>query len=172
LAQKHALDEIPAATTILKLRLLHATLDLVNIPTGVSGALATKPAQAVSLGDSSSTTAALSHLSTFRLAVLSDGVNGQCGRPALSPASVESRHEPRLNSAPTRLCKKLANAALLALSSTGLHGLSVLKNVKAASQLDNGHILAMLESNKNRALADDLDTTRSGASGLIASAAA
>jgi len=146
--------------------------DLVNIQTGESGVLATRPAQAVSPDDSSSTTAAPSHLLIFKLAALSDGVNGQCGQPAPSPASAVSRHEPRLNSAPTRSCKKLAIAAPPALSSTGLHGPSALRNAKAASQLDNVLILATLESSRNRALAADLATTRSGASGLIAFAAA
>jgi hypothetical protein len=171
-ARKRELDEILAAITTPKLKLLLATLDLVNIQTGESGALATKHAQAASPDDSSSTTAALSHLSTFKLAALSDGVNGQCGRPALSPASAESRHEPRLNSAQMKSCKKLAIAALPALSSTGLLGPSARKNARAASQLDSGLILVTLESSRNRALADDLATTRSGVSGLTVFAAA
>jgi len=146
--------------------------DLVNIPTGESGALAIRPAQAVSPDAFSNTTAALSHLLIFRLAALSDGVNGQCGQPALSPASAVSRREQKLNSAQMKSCKKLVIVAIPVLSSTGLHGLSALKNAKAASRPDNELILAMLESNKSRALADDLATTRSGASGLTVFAAA
>ena len=166
-AKRHALDEILAAITTQKLKLLPATLDLVNILIGESGALATKHAQAASLEDSNSTTAALNHLSTFKLAALSDGVNGRCGQPAPSPASAESRHEQKLNSAQMKLFKKLAIAVLPALSSTGLLGLFARKNVRAVSQLDNELILATLESNRNRALAVDLATTRSGASGQI-----
>ena len=172
LARKLVLDGILAAITTQKLKLLLATLDLANTQTGESGALATKHAQAASLEDSNSTTAALNHLSTFKLAALSDGVNGRCGQPAPSPASAESRHEQKLNSAQMKLFKKLAIAVLPALSSTGLLGLFARKNVRAVSQLDNELILATLESNRNRALAVDLATTRSGASGQIVFAAA
>ena len=172
LALKLDPDEILAATTTLKLKLLLAMLDLVNTPTGESGALATKLAPAVFPDDSSNTTAELSHLSMSKLVVKSDGVLGQCGLLALNLALAESPLEQKLNSAQTKLSKRLENAVLQVLSSTGLHGLSALKNAKAVSPLDNGLTLAMLESNKKLALAVDLATILNGHSGLIVSAAA
>lgn len=172
LALKLDPDEILAATTTLKLKLLLAMLDLVNTPTGESGALATKLAPAVSPDDSSNIIVELSHLSMSELAVKSDGVLGLCGLLALNLALVESPLEQKLNSAQTKLSKRLENAVLQVLSSTGLHGLSALKNAKAVSPLDNGLTLAMLESNKKLALAVDLATTLNGHSGLIVSAAA